>query len=59
MESPLISADVIDATEFPELADRYEVFGVPKTIISDVLAFEGALPEADVVAALLEAQEHL
>ncbi|MSQ14428.1 MAG: hypothetical protein EXR50_00990 [Dehalococcoidia bacterium] len=40
-----ITADVIEATEFPELSRRYGVMAVPKIIINDVVQFEGAVPE--------------
>jgi glutaredoxin-like protein len=39
-----IRADMVDAAEFPALSQRYEVGGVPKTIINEVHSFEGALP---------------
>ena len=39
-------ADVIEATEFPALADRYGVYGVPKVVLNETRSFEGALPEA-------------
>ncbi|HUP38576.1 MAG TPA: thioredoxin family protein, partial [Vicinamibacterales bacterium] len=35
VENPLITAVAIDATEFPDLVRRYNVNGVPKTIIND------------------------
>lgn len=53
--SPHITAQCIDATEFPELAQRYRVMAVPKIIINDVVEFEGALPERDFLAAVLQA----
>jgi glutaredoxin-like protein len=45
IESDLISADVIDASEFPHLALKYGVMGVPKTVINEKIEFVGALPE--------------
>jgi len=58
LASDRVTADVVDASEFPELADRYNVRGVPRTIINDTLHIEGAVPEAALVAelrAMLEA----
>jgi predicted DsbA family dithiol-disulfide isomerase len=46
MESPHIRADVVEITEFPHLAQRYQVRGVPKTVINEKAQFEGAVPEA-------------
>jgi glutaredoxin-like protein len=45
IESPHVTADVIEANEFPELADRYEVRGVPKVVVNDTVSFVGAQPE--------------
>ena len=42
-----LTADVIEAVEFPELAKRYGVMAVPKTIINDRVEFEGAIPERE------------
>jgi len=53
--SPHITAQCIDATEFPELSQRYRVMAVPKIIINDAVEFEGALPERDFLAAVLQA----
>lgn len=55
IESELISADMIEATEFPELAGRYHVRGVPKTVVNGALGIEGALPEAEFVDQILAA----
>jgi hypothetical protein len=46
LESENIVADMVEATEFPQLAQRYRVMGVPKTIANDRPAVDGALPEA-------------
>lgn len=44
-KSELVSADMIDASEFPELAEQYNVHSVPKTVVNDVVQIEGAVPE--------------
>ena len=31
--SPRVSADMVEAMEFPELSERYSVYGVPRTVI--------------------------
>jgi len=53
--SPHITAQCIDANEFPELSQRYQVMAVPKIVINDAVEFEGALPERDFLAAVLQA----
>jgi glutaredoxin-like protein len=45
MESDLIRADVVDAGEFPHLAQKYSVMGVPKIVINEKVEFVGAVPE--------------
>lgn len=35
----------MEASEFPELSDRFGVYGVPKTIINAIGEVEGAVPE--------------
>ena len=53
MESPHVVADAIEAQEFPDLAQRYGVMGVPKTIVNEAVEFVGALPEDEFVAQVL------
>lgn len=61
MENPNVTADAIEAMEFPELAARYNVYGVPKTVVNETGEIEGALPEArflqEILAALAPAPE--
>ena len=45
LESPRITGEMIESTEFPELSDKYKVRGVPKTIVNETIHFEGAVPE--------------
>jgi predicted DsbA family dithiol-disulfide isomerase len=44
--SPQITAYAVEATEFPDLARRYRVTGVPKTIVNEDVEILGALPES-------------
>ncbi len=46
IESSKVKADMVEATEFPELSDRYQVMAVPKIVINEgKVMFEGAYPE--------------
>jgi glutaredoxin-like protein len=45
VESDLVRADVIDGSEFPQLAQKYAVIGVPKIIINETIEFMGAFNE--------------
>lgn len=55
MENDLITADCIESTEFPDLAGRYRVYAVPKTVINEAASIEGALPEAFFLDGILKA----
>ena len=43
--NPRVVADVVEVSEFPDLAGRYAVRGVPKTVINDAIEFVGNAPE--------------
>lgn len=51
--SPFLSTAAIDATEFPDLVRRYNVNGVPKTIVGGTREIMGAVPEEELVSALV------
>ena len=53
MASEMVTADALDATEFPELAARYQVHGVPRTVINDTIHVDGAVPEPALLAQLI------
>ena len=50
-----IRADMVEAIEFPHLANKYGVQGVPRTVINENTTIEGAVPEPLFVAKVLEA----
>ena len=50
-----IKADMVEAQEFPELAQRYGVYGVPRTVINEETHIEGAVPESTAVLYVLQA----
>jgi len=43
--------------EFPDLARRYQVAGVPKTVVNDVIEIMGNKPEDEFIADILRATE--
>ena len=49
-----IIADMVEATEFPHLAMKYNVHGVPRTMVGESYAIEGALPETHFIQRVLE-----
>lgn len=50
-----IKSDMIEATEFPHLSQRYNVRGVPRTVINETTFLEGAAPEYMVLDKVKEA----
>jgi len=56
MENPLVEAEMVEATEFPELSQRHNVSGVPQTTINDGAgAVIGAVPEDHLLAEIKRA----
>jgi glutaredoxin-like protein len=55
MESDLITADMVEAIEFPHLSNKYYVQGVPRTVINETTFMEGAAPEPMLLNKLQEA----
>lgn len=56
LESEMVQAEMVEATEFPELSNRFGVSGVPHTIINfGAGEMVGAAPEAMMVEQIKEA----
>jgi glutaredoxin-like protein len=47
MENPNIKADMIEINEYPQLAVRYNVMGVPRTVINETVEILGLQPEEE------------
>ena len=54
MVNPNITADMIEATEFPELSQQYNVRGVPRTVVNDDFNIDGGLPEDAFIHQIVE-----
>jgi len=50
-----ITSDVVEVSEFPELAEKYGIFAVPKIVINDKVEVEGAIPHEFFIEKILEA----
>jgi glutaredoxin-like protein len=58
MESGFVRASMVEATEFPHLANKYQVSGVPHTVIGESpQAMIGAYPEAAAADILVAAAQ--
>ena len=55
IESDMVKSDVVEIGEFPHLAQKYSVMGVPKIVINERTELVGAVPEAQFVAHVLQA----
>lgn len=54
LESPMVEAEMIEATEFPELSQRFNVSGVPQTTINlGDGTVVGSVPENQLLAEIL------
>ena len=56
MASDWVTADMVEATEFPHLSNKYQVYGVPRSVINEVIHIEGAVPEGHLVSQLMTVQ---
>ena len=57
MESDNVTADGVEVTGFPDLAQRYRVQAVPKTVVGETEQFVGAGPEAMLLKHVQQAAE--
>jgi glutaredoxin-like protein len=57
VESPLITASCVEATEFMDLSRRFRVTGVPKTVVNGSIEILGALPEDQFVRTVVGAPD--
>jgi glutaredoxin-like protein len=55
VESPLIKASCVEATEFMDLSRRFRVTGVPKTVVNGSIEILGAVPEDQFVRTVVGA----
>jgi glutaredoxin-like protein len=55
VENGHVTADVVEISEFPDLAAQYHVRGVPKIVMNDTVELVGAQPEAEFVVGMLRA----
>ena len=55
MENDHITADGVEVTGYPDLAQRYRVSSVPKTVVGEGLEFVGAGPESMLLKHVQEA----
>ena len=54
MASNKVKADMVEATEFPHLSNKYSVMGVPRTVINETEFVEGAAPEGMLLTRIMD-----
>lgn len=52
---PQITADMVEASEFPDLVEKYGIRGVPQIVVNDKVSLVGAQGEEAIVDAIIEA----
>jgi len=57
IENEHITADVVEVSEFIDMAQRYQVRVVPKTVMNDRFEIVGAFPEPRFIQEVLKAVE--
>jgi Thioredoxin domain len=57
LASDKVTADGVEVTGFPDLARRYRISGVPKTVVGETGEFVGAQGEAALLQHVLKAAE--
>jgi len=57
LASDWIQADMVEASEFPHLSNKYQVYGVPRTVVNEVIHMEGAYPEEMMLTELMQVQD--
>ena len=55
MASDMVKGVMVEASEFPDMAVKYSVKGVPKSVFNETLSLIGALPEPEFAKKTLEA----
>jgi glutaredoxin-like protein len=55
LASDKITSDMVESIEFPQLANKYDVQGVPRSVVNEDTHIEGAVPEPVFVAHVLKA----
>ena len=54
MESAMVQAEMVEATEFSDLSNQYHIMGVPDTVINHGKGkMVGAVPEGQLLAEIM------
>jgi hypothetical protein len=57
VESDKITSVIVEASEYPDLVRKYQVSGVPKTMVNETVEILGARPEEDFVRTAVSARD--
>jgi glutaredoxin-like protein len=55
IESPRVRGEMVEATEFPHLSQRYGVSAVPRIVMNETVILDGAVPEPIFLEHILKA----
>lgn len=54
LESDWVTADAVEASEYPDLSEKYQVYAVPLTVANEKIRIEGGLPETQFIQQILQ-----
>ena len=57
IEHPEVTSVIVEASEYPDLVQKYQVSGVPKTMVNEKVEILGAQPEEDFVRTAVSARD--
>jgi glutaredoxin-like protein len=57
IESDLVTSSMVESSEFPHLAQKFNVTSVPKVVVNDSFEFHGAVPEDEFLENAMKALE--
>ena len=55
IECDFVTADMVETSEFPHLVQKYQVIGVPKTVVNEEFSLLGAVPEEKMLEEITKA----
>jgi predicted DsbA family dithiol-disulfide isomerase len=57
VEGAKVTSVIVEASEYPDLVQKYQVSGVPKTMVNETVEILGARPEEDFVRTAIGAAD--
>ncbi len=52
-----IFVDIVEIAEFPQIANKYNVIGTPKTVLNEIVQFDGVIPPGQFLMLIQQAAQ--